>query len=169
MPQVQAALKVNVLFIIGIILVPILDWVLRNTRWGLIVRTIGDSDDTARVRIPDQPRADSVHRNWGPLAGVGGSFLSLYYPGGWNEGHVVVGPHGCWIVSSRAGSPGGVFTPRCFSAVPAPLDRRCNRSASLRLLSFQCSSYVLTLGIMVITCSPRTMLAGAPHELSVSK
>ena len=34
---------------------------------------------------------------------------------------------------------------------------------------FNAAPYVLTLGIMVITCSPRTMLAGAPNELSVSK
>ena len=58
-----------------------------NTRWGLIVRTVGDSADAARamgysvnaVRL----LATTVG---GVLAGIGGVFLSLYYPGSWNEG-----------------------------------------------------------------------------------
>ena len=33
-PQVQAALKVNILFLIGIALAPVLVWALRNTRWA---------------------------------------------------------------------------------------------------------------------------------------
>src|SRR5246127_269005 len=42
-PQVRAALQVNVLFLIGIALAPLLVWALRTTRWGLILRTAGES------------------------------------------------------------------------------------------------------------------------------
>src|ERR1700692_2591054 len=40
-PQVQAALKVNALFLLGIVLAIAMHWGFRNTRWGLIVRTVG--------------------------------------------------------------------------------------------------------------------------------
>src|SRR5262249_24119838 len=48
-PQLRAALKVNALFFIGVALAPLMYWGLRNTRWGLIVRTVGDSADAARA------------------------------------------------------------------------------------------------------------------------
>src|SRR5580704_4369289 len=46
-PPVRAALKVNVLFLIGIVLAPTLVWALKSTRWGLILRTVGESADAA--------------------------------------------------------------------------------------------------------------------------
>lgn len=48
-PQVQAALDVNVLFLIGAVLSLVLWWAFRNTRAGLIVRVVGDSSDAARA------------------------------------------------------------------------------------------------------------------------
>ena len=86
-PQLRAALRINVLFLVGLALAPLLVWALRTTRWGLIVRTAGESADAARamgysvnlIRL----RATMIG---GFLAGVGGSFLSLVYPGSWNEG-----------------------------------------------------------------------------------
>src|SRR2546426_3822953 len=48
-PQVRAALEVNVLFIVGAVLAPVLLWALNNTRWGLAVRAVGDSADAARA------------------------------------------------------------------------------------------------------------------------
>src|ERR1700748_2846960 len=47
--QVRAALRINVLFLIGIALAPILAWAFRTTRWGLIIRTAGESADAARA------------------------------------------------------------------------------------------------------------------------
>ena len=86
-PQIQAALQVNPLLIIGIVLAILLAWAFRNTRWGLIVRMVGDSSDAARAmgfRVPVvRTLATAVG---GFLAGIGGSFLSLYYPGSWSEG-----------------------------------------------------------------------------------
>src|SRR6185295_20182075 len=60
---------------------------MRFTRWGLAVRAAGDSADAAQslgYRV-DRIRLISTVIG-GFLAGVGGAFLSLYYPGSWNEG-----------------------------------------------------------------------------------
>src|SRR6266566_1339661 len=61
-------------------------WMLNNTRWGMIVRVAGESEEAAaamgysvnRIRI----LATALG---GGLAGIGGSYLSLYYPGSWTE------------------------------------------------------------------------------------
>ena len=75
------------LFLIGIALAPILGWAFRTTRWGLLIRTAGESSDAARAMgysvLGIRLRATMVG---GFLAGIGGSFLSLFYPGSWNEG-----------------------------------------------------------------------------------
>ena len=46
-PQVEAALKVNVLFLMGIALAVAMSWMFRSTRIGLVVRVVGDSTDSA--------------------------------------------------------------------------------------------------------------------------
>ena len=48
-PQVRAALRINVLFLIGVAIAPILLWAFRTTRWGLLIRTAGESSDAARA------------------------------------------------------------------------------------------------------------------------
>src|ERR1700687_158477 len=86
-PQLRSVLQINVLFLFGVVLAPVLVWALRTTRWGMILRTAGESADAARamgysvnaIRL----RATMVG---GFLSGVSGSFLSLSYPGSWNEG-----------------------------------------------------------------------------------
>ncbi len=49
LPQVQAALNINVLFVIGAGLAVFLWWALRDTRIGLTLRVVGDSSDAARA------------------------------------------------------------------------------------------------------------------------
>src|ERR1700738_4508209 len=91
-PQVRAALRINVLFLIGVALAPFLVWALRTTRAGLIVRTAGESSDAARAMgysvLLIRLRATMVG---GFLAGIGGSFLSLFYSRRRHEG-VFSGP-----------------------------------------------------------------------------
>ena len=48
-PQVRAALAINVLFLLGVALAPLLLWALKSTRWGLIIRTAGEAP-TPRAR-----------------------------------------------------------------------------------------------------------------------
>ena len=54
---------------------------------GSIVRIVGDSADAARAMGYDVDRVRLLATGaGGVLAGIGGAYLSLYYPGSWNEG-----------------------------------------------------------------------------------
>ncbi len=84
--QVQDALRINALFVVGVVLAPFLAWVLKNTRWGLILRLAGESEEAAAAMGYSVPRIRLIATAvGGALAGVGGSYLSLYYPGSWSE------------------------------------------------------------------------------------
>src|SRR5258708_11040990 len=86
-PQIQAALQVNPLLIIGIVLAILLAWAFRNTRWGLIVRMVGDSSDAARAmgfRVPVVRTLATAVRGF--LPSLGGPFLSACSPGPWRQG-----------------------------------------------------------------------------------
>jgi len=172
LPQLRDALRINALFLIGLVLAPALVWALKNTRWGLILRTAGDSADAALalgysvnfIRL----RATMLG---GFLAGIGGSFLSLYYPGSWNErlssgqGITAVAlvifarwdPMLCFWASILFGGAGAL----------GPALQSVGISEGYYL--WNAAPYILTLLIMVITCSPRRRLTGAPAELSVIK
>jgi len=171
-PQVQAALQVNPLLLIGIALAIVLAWAFRNTRWGLIVRMVGDSSDAARAmgfRVPVvRTLATAVG---GFLAGIGGSFLSLYYPGSWSEGlssgqglmavALVIfarwNPLYCFYAALLFGGAGAL----------GPALQSVGITSGYYL--FNAAPYVLTLGIMIATCSTRRTLAGAPGELSINR
>jgi len=85
--QLRAALQVNVLFLLGIGLAFGMAWMFRNTALGLRIRVVGDSAEAARAIgiAPDRVRLWSTAAG-GAFAGVAGAYLSLYYPGSWNEG-----------------------------------------------------------------------------------
>jgi len=86
-PALRAALEINALFIVGLLLAPAMAWFFRSSRWGLAIRTVGESDDAARAMGLNVNLVRMLATMAGGfLAGVGGAFLSLYYPGGWSEG-----------------------------------------------------------------------------------
>jgi simple sugar transport system permease protein len=171
-PQVKAALQINVLFLIGIALAPFLVWALRSTRWGLVLRTAGESADAARamgysvnmIRL----RATMIG---GFLAGIGGSFLSLFYPGSWNEG--LSSGQGftavALVIFARWNPMACFWASLLFGAAAAlgPALQSVGISSGYHL--FNATPYVLTLLIMIITCSPKRTLVGAPAELSIVK
>jgi simple sugar transport system permease protein len=85
-PALRAALQLNVLFVVGLLLAIALHWALRNTRWGLQLRTVGDSADAARaLGLPVARTRIAATALGGFFGGVAGAYLSLYYPGSWNE------------------------------------------------------------------------------------
>ena len=171
-PQVQAALDVNVLFLIGAVLSVILWWAFRNTRAGLIVRVVGDSSDAARAMglNPDTVRLIATGVG-GALAGIGGAYLSLYYPGSWTErissgqGLMAVAlvifarwnPLGCFAAALLFGGAGAL----------GPALQSVGVTQGYYL--FYAAPYILTLIIMIATSSPTRSLAGAPGELSITK
>ena len=83
----RSALQVNPLFFVGVVLALLLPWAFRNTRCGLVIRTVGDSAPAARAMGFSVNLARFLATTFGGfLAGVGGAFLSLSYPGSWNQG-----------------------------------------------------------------------------------
>ena len=115
----------------------------RRSRWPGHFAIPGSASSSARpatarpaalaMGIPvDLVRTLVDRRLGGFLAGVGGSFLSLYYPGSWNEGlSSGSGPDGGGARDLRPLEPrSAACWPRCCSARPARSGRRCSRSAS---------------------------------------
>lgn len=171
-PQIRSALEINVLFIIGMILAPVLAWGLKNTRWGLVLRTVGDSTEAATalgynvelVRILGTVAG-------GFLAGIGGSFLSLYYPGTWNEGlssgqglmavALVIfarwNPLYCFYVSLLFGG----------ATALGPALQTVGITSNYYL--YGAAPYFLTLALLIYSSSTRHRLAGAPSEVSISR
>jgi simple sugar transport system permease protein len=133
---------------------------------------VGDSSDAARAmgfRVPVvRTLATAVG---GFLAGIGGSFLSLYYPGSWSEGlssgqglmavALVIfarwNPLYCFYAALLFGGAGAL----------GPALQSVGITSGYYL--FNAAPYVLTLGIMIATCSTRRTLAGAPGELSINR
>jgi simple sugar transport system permease protein len=171
-PQVRAALEVNILFIIGVVLAPIMAWSFTNTRWGLIVRTVGDSADAARAmgyRVNRVRMMSTI--SGGFLAGVGGSFLSLYYPGSWNEG--LSSGQGLMAVAlvifARWDPIKCLYAALLFGGASSLGPALQSVGISEGYYLFNAAPYLLTLAIMIISSSPRRSLVGAPGELSVTK
>jgi len=130
-PNLQSALQVNPLFFVGIAAAIALAWALLNTRWGLVVRTVGDSAAAARAMGVSVNGVRLMTTTIGGFfAGVGGAFLSLSYPGSWNQGlSSGQGLMAVALVISRAGSRCVAWRRRCCSAPPGRSARRCRPSA----------------------------------------
>src|SRR6266705_6346076 len=171
-PQVQAALQVNVLFLLGAGLAPVLAWGLTHTRWGLILQTVDDSADAARAL-----GYSVTYVRWaatapgGFLAGIGGSFLSLYYPGSWNEGlSSGQGLMAVALVIFARWEPVHCFwAALLFGGAGALGPALQSVGITQGYYLFAAAPYVLTLALMIATCSPERSLRGAPGELGAVK
>lgn len=169
---VQAALGINALFPLGVALALAMGWAFGRTRWGLLVRMVGDSSDAARalghsvsgVRI-------AATAAGGFIAGLGGASLSLFYPGSWNEalssgqGLIAV----ALVIFARWSPVRCLGAALLFGGAGAlgPALQSVGVSGYYHL--FNAVPYALTLAILVWTCSPRRSLKGAPMELGVSR
>ncbi|WP_298220611.1 ABC transporter permease [Halothiobacillus sp.] len=168
--QIQSALQVNPLFLIGIVLAFLLHYAFLRTRWGLQIRIVGDSEDAARAMgfrvIPTRILATVFG---GFLAGVGGSFLSLYYPGSWSEG--LSSGQGIMAVAlvifARWEPLRCLWASLLFGAAGAlgPALQAMGLTSGFYLLN--ALPYVLTLGILILTTSSGRKISGAPGELSL--
>jgi simple sugar transport system permease protein len=169
---VQAALKINALFPIGVLLALAMGWAFMNTRWGLLVRMVGDSSDAARalgtsvngVRI-------AATTAGGFIAGLGGASLSLYYPGSWNEG--LSSGQGliavALVIFARWSPVRCLGAALLFGGAGALGPALQSVGVSGYYYLFNAVPYVLTLAILIWTCSPKRSIKGAPMELGVSQ
>jgi simple sugar transport system permease protein len=171
-PQVRSALEINALFVVGVVLAPALWWALRTTRWGLIVRTVGDNADAARALGYPVARVRAASTAAGGfLAGVGGAFLSLYYPGTWNEGlSSGQGLMAIALVIFARWSPLRCFgVSLLFGGATALGPALQSVGVATHYYLLNAAPYVLTLVLLVWSSSPRHALVGAPSELSISR
>jgi general nucleoside transport system permease protein len=171
-PQVQAALNVNVLFLVGIAAALVLHWGLRSTKPGLILRVVGDSTDAARAMglRPAVIRTLATALG-GAFAGVGGAYLSLFYPGSWNEG--ISSGQGLMAVAlvifARWQPINCFWAALLFGGAGALGPALQSVGVTEGYYLFYAAPYVLTLGVLIATSQPNRALAGAPGELSITK
>lgn len=170
LPQIQSALQINPLFLVGVGLAVVLHFAFRHTRWGLQLRIVGDSEDAARALgyrvLPTRIGATVIG---GFLAGVGGAFLSLYYPGSWNEG--LSSGQGiiavALVIFARWEPLRCLWASLLFGGAGALGPALQAMGITNGYYLFNAAPYVLTLGILIATCAPNRTLAGAPGELSL--
>jgi len=171
-PQVRAALQVNWLFILGVVLAPALWWALRNTRWGLVVRLAGESVDASLAMGVSVQRVRLLATAAGGfLSGIGGAFLSLYYPGSWNEG--LSSGQGLMAVAlvifARWDPMRCLWASLLFGAAGAISPALQSVGVTQGYYLFGAAPYVLTLLIMIGTSSATRTLPGQPAELTVAR
>jgi simple sugar transport system permease protein len=165
-------LQLNPLLVCGLVLAFGMAWGLRQTRWGLVIRTVGESTVGARAlgfRV-NLVRLLSTTAGGG-LAGIGGSFLSLAYPGIWSEalssgqGLMAV----ALVIFARWHPIYCLFASLLFGAAGAlgPALQSIGVTEAYHL--FNAVPYVLTLLIMIGSSSKAAALRVAPAELSITR
>lgn len=169
-PQVRSALAISPLFFLGLALALVLHWGFRATRVGLTVRIVGDSADAARAMGLSIDGVRTLATATGSaLAGIGGSFLSLSYPGSWNEG--LSSGQGLMavalVVFARWNPLGCVAAALLFGAAGALGPSLQTVGITEGYYLFYAAPYLLTLAIMIATISPGRALRGMPGELSI--
>src|SRR6202043_3933912 len=107
----------------------------------------------------------------GFFAGIGGSFLSLYYPGSWNEG--LSSGQGitavALVIFARWDPMLCFYAALLFGGAGALGPALQSVGVTQGYYLFNAAPYILTLLIMIITSSPKRTLVGAPAELSITK
>lgn len=168
MPALQSALKISPLFIFGVVLAPLMAWFFKSTRWGLFVRAVGDSPDAALAMGVSIKRVRMLCIIAGSfLAGIGGACLSLYYPGLWSEsissgqGLMAV----ALVIFARWNPVQCLWASLFFGGAQAIGPALQSVGVDQGRYLFNAMPYILTLLIMIITCSPKKTLSGAPGAL----
>jgi ABC-type uncharacterized transport system permease subunit len=171
-PEVRSALRINALFVLGLILAPGVAFFLERTRWGLILRTVGESADAARAMGYSVLHVRLLATMAGGFfAGVGGSFLSLFYPGSYNErlssgqGLMAV----ALVIFARWSPVRCLWASLLFGAASAlgPALQSIGMTSGYQLIN--AVPYVLTLAIMIATSSASRSLPGQPAELGAAR
>jgi simple sugar transport system permease protein len=169
--SLREALKISPLFLLGVALAPIMTWFFKSTRWGLFIRAVGDSPDAARAMGLSIPKVRMLSIIAGSfLAGIGGASLSLYYPGIWSErissgqGLMAV----ALVIFARWKPMQCLYASLLFGGAQALGPALQSVGITQGYYLFNAAPYVLTLAIMILTCSPNRTLFGAPGALGAS-
>jgi general nucleoside transport system permease protein len=166
--SLQEALRISPLFLLGVALAPIMTWFFKSTRWGLFIRAVGDSPDAALamgVSIKKVRMLSIIAGSF--LAGIGGASLSLYYPGIWSEristgqGLMAV----ALVIFARWQPMQCLYASLLFGGAQSIGPALQSVGITQGYYLFNAAPYILTLGIMILTCSPTRTISGAPGAL----
>jgi general nucleoside transport system permease protein len=171
LPHPLPPLEICPLFFFGIALTFLLRWFFRSTRWGLFVRAVGETPEAARAMglNVNSIRAACIVAG-SSLAGVGGAYLSLFYPGSWNErissgqGLIAV----ALVIFARWSPVNCLWASLLFGGAQALGPALQAVGVTSYYYLFNASPYFLTLAVMILTCGNRRNLAGAPGALTNS-
>jgi len=170
-PQIQSALKICPLFLVGVAIAPLMQWFFASTRWGLYIRAVGDAPEAAKAMGISTSRVRWLCIVAGSfLAGIGGAYLSLYYPGSWTErissgqGLMAV----ALVIFARWQPMQCLYAALLFGGAQAIGFALQSVGIDSYYYLFNASPYILTLLIMILTCSPKRTLTGAPGALGKS-
>ncbi len=168
--NLRSALDINPLFFVGIAIAIVMAWALRNTRWGLVVRTVGDSAAAARAMGISVDLVRFLATTFGGfLAGIGGAFLSLSYPGSWNQG--LSSGQGLMAVAlvifARWSPTRCVLAALLFGGAGAIGPALQSVGITQGYYFFNAAPYILTLIIMIATSSAKRSARDMPGELAM--
>ena len=168
-PAVKAALQVNPLVPLGVLLAGLLSWGFGHTRAGLLVRMAGDSAQATRALGYSVARLRIAATAAGGLvAGLGGACLTLFYPGSWNEG--ISSGQGliavALVIFARWSPPRCVVAALLFGGAGAIGPALQSIGVGWGYHLFNIVPYLLTLLILVLSCRPGRLAAGSPGEFS---
>jgi simple sugar transport system permease protein len=170
--HLRNALLVCPLFFLGIAAALAMHWFFRTTRMGLRIRIVGDSQDAAlALGLPiDRTRFLATAFGSG-LAGIGGAFLSLYYPGSWNEG--LSSGQGLMavalVVFARWNPINCVYASLLFGAAGALGPSLQTVGVTWGYYLFYAAPYVVTLIVLIISAHGGSSLRGMPGQLSIGR
>ena len=171
-PQLRTALSVSPLLLVGVAVAFAMAWMFRTTRLGLRLRIVGDSADAARalgLNINSMRLGATMAGS--ALAGIGGAFLSLVYPGSWNEslssgqGLIAV----ALVVFARWSPIGCLGASLLFGAAGALGPSLQTVGVTSYTYLFYAAPFLLTMLILVATVRPGGSLRGMPGELSIAR
>jgi simple sugar transport system permease protein len=170
--QVQSALHVCPLFFLGIVAAIAMHWFFNATRAGLRIRIVGDSEDAAlALGLPIDRTRFLATACGSALAGIGGAFLSLYYPGSWNEG--LSSGQGLMavalVVFARWNPINCIYASLLFGAAGALGPSLQTVGVTWGYYLFYAAPYVVTLVVLIITARGGRSLRGMPGQLSIGR
>jgi ABC-type uncharacterized transport system permease subunit len=171
-PAIRSALEISPIFLIGVVLSMVLLWGINNTRWGLILRMAGDGADAALALGYSLGTIRILATVTGSfLAGVGGAFLSLVYPGNWNEG--LSSGQGLMaialVIFARWNPVRCLWASLLFGGASSIGPALQSVGVTSGYYLFNAAPYVLTLVLLIYSSSPRQALEGAPSELRLAR
>ncbi len=171
--NLRSALDVNPLFFVGIAVALVMAWAFAQHPLGPH-RAHGRRQRRGGARDGHFGRSRALSRRptvGGFLAGIGGAFLSLSYPGSWNQG--LSSGQGLMAVAlvifARWSPLRCVLAALLFGAAGAIGPALQSVGVTQGYYFFNAAPYILTLVIMIATSSATRSARDMPGELSMVK